>query len=172
MIVKTAALLRERLPDVGITALTGYAQQAKKIRGLAYAENIALQSKTAEAFQGREDDVILLSITRSRKTAAIAVDQKCSIGFLKQPKRQNVVTSRAKNLMVIFGNAELLLMDEHWRQVLVYCHGIGCLYNVPPRILQTVLSGVSATDSPMPPSVPPCAADTDDCVDRPWEREE
>jgi AAA domain/Protein kinase domain len=71
-------LLREKLPQ--------------------YAEAVY----TVDAFQGREADVVILSLVR---TNGLPVDDpKRRIGFLETAQRSNVLLSRARELLVIVGD--------------------------------------------------------------------
>jgi superfamily I DNA and/or RNA helicase len=42
------------------------------------------------------------------------------VGFLKDPRRVNVATSRAQYAQFIFGNANALLQNELWKKL--YCY--------------------------------------------------
>lgn len=85
--------------DIGI--ITGYRGQKELIRKsvnnsgydkLAKGINI----NTLDAFQGRENDIIIYSTVRTKN----------SIGFQKEKERVNVAFSRAKNLLIICGNMD------------------------------------------------------------------
>lgn len=80
---------------------------------------------TVEEFQGQEFDVILISTVRSCDEY-IPYDISHSLGFVACPKRLNVALSRAKSLMVIVGNPNLLCQDVYWRSVVKYCRENGC----------------------------------------------
>lgn len=74
---------------------------------------------TTESFQGDERDVILISTTRQRTYSAEGEDH---IGFLGNPKRLNVLLSRAKVTTIIVGNPHVLRTNENWRKVINHCH--------------------------------------------------
>ena len=44
-----------------------------------------------------------------------------NLGFVSCSKRFNVAVTRAKAALVIFGNPILLMEDESWRQLILYC---------------------------------------------------
>ena len=44
-----------------------------------------------------------------------------SLGFVQCPKRMNVAISRARYLMMVFGNPHLLYLDQCWRTYIQYC---------------------------------------------------
>lgn len=75
-----------------ITVLTPYSSQR-----LLLEERIFPKAKvfTVDGFQGRESEIIILSLVRTEK-----------IGFLEEARRLNVALTRAKDLLVIVGNSE------------------------------------------------------------------
>ena len=54
---------------------------------------------TVDSYQGKENRIIILSLTRS--------DKQKSPGFLRTPNRINVAMSRAMDRLLIIGNAEM-----------------------------------------------------------------
>ncbi|KAM8719655.1 hypothetical protein ACLKA7_005822 [Drosophila subpalustris] len=107
-------------PDqVGI--LTPYAKQVKTLRSLFTAVDVATPKiGTVEEFQGQERDIMLISTVRSSH-AVLESDARLNLGFVRCRKRMNVATSRARCLMIVFGNPHLLSVDECWCQLIVYC---------------------------------------------------
>lgn len=85
--------------DIGI--ITGYRGQKdlirKSVNNSGY-DRIAkgIDINTLDAFQGRENDIIIYSTVRTKK----------SIGFQKEKERVNVAFSRAKNLLIICGDMD------------------------------------------------------------------
>ena len=74
--------------------------ELEKERGWRYkAKNqpIKVRVSIVDRFQGQEQDIVILSLTRSNK--------KGIIGFLKNMQRVNVSLSRAKQNLLIVGNA-------------------------------------------------------------------
>lgn len=84
--------------DIGI--ITGYSGQRdllrKTIKAGNYAELASIDINTLDAFQGRENDIIIYSTVRT----------KDSIGFQKEKERVNVAFSRAKKLLIICGDKD------------------------------------------------------------------
>lgn len=85
--------------DMGI--ITGYRGQKeliiKTIKNNGF-DKIAkvIDINTLDAFQGRENDIIIYSTVRTQRT----------IGFQKEKERVNVAFSRAKKLLIICGNLD------------------------------------------------------------------
>jgi hypothetical protein len=59
-----------------------------------------IRAATIDNFQGEEADIVIISLVRSNLQG--------NIGFLKEPDRVNVMLSRARNGMILFGNLETL----------------------------------------------------------------
>jgi len=63
---------------------------------------------------------MLISTVRSSESI-LRIDTRLSLGFVCCNKRMNVAVSRARAMMIIFGNPHLLAVDECWRQLILYC---------------------------------------------------
>ncbi len=61
---------------------------------------------TADSFQGREKDVIIISLTRS--------NDKGEIGFLNDTRRMNVAMTRAKKKLIIFGDSATISHNKFY----------------------------------------------------------
>lgn len=71
-------------------------------------------------FHSKERDIMLISTVRSA-TTLLHADARLSLGFVLCKKRMNVACSRARALMVIFGNPHLLSVDDCWRHLITFC---------------------------------------------------
>ncbi|XP_015587394.1 probable RNA helicase armi isoform X2 [Cephus cinctus] len=114
--------------DIGI--ITPYQKQVRQIRELLFELDLVLPKVgSVEEFQGQERNVIILSTVRSTSNL-VPEDIKHAIGFIASPRRLNVAITRARALLIILGNPDLLSKDPYWRSVLIYCieHGgyTGC----------------------------------------------
>lgn len=88
---------------IEIAVIAGYAAQARQIddalRGLRIRRpELDINCNSVDAFQGKEADVCIYSVTRSNNE-----DQ---LGFLKETSRLNVALSRARDALVIIGDDE------------------------------------------------------------------
>lgn len=82
--------------DIGI--ITGYSGQKdilrNSIKAIGYDKIAQIDINVLDAFQGRENDIIIYSTVRTDN----------SIGFQKEKERVNVAFSRAKKLLIICGD--------------------------------------------------------------------
>lgn len=91
--------------EAAIGVICMYAEQKKRIRqkikkvGLSEALMSLLKIDTVDSYQGKENRIIILSVTRS--------EQKQSPGFLRLPNRINVALSRAMDRLVIVGDKRM-----------------------------------------------------------------
>ncbi|KAF1730682.1 NFX1-type zinc finger-containing protein 1 [Beauveria bassiana] len=60
-----------------------------------------IRLSTIDNYQGEESDIVVVSLTRS--------NNRGDIGFMKSPERLNVLLSRARNGIILFGNMETFL---------------------------------------------------------------
>ena len=84
--------------DIGI--ITGYSAQKdlikKAIKARQFDDIANININTLDAFQGRENDIIIYSTVRTNN----------SIGFQKEKERVNVAFSRARKLFIICGDMD------------------------------------------------------------------
>ncbi|KAI0954385.1 hypothetical protein AcV7_007636 [Taiwanofungus camphoratus] len=69
---------------------------------------------TIDNYQGEESDIVIVSLTRSNSSH--------DIGFMRSPERLNVMLSRARDALIMIGNAETFLTarggSELWSRVI------------------------------------------------------
>lgn len=106
-------LVKSAKHSIGI--ITFYAQQRdlieRRLQVIPGSQDV--KPRTVDAFQGKQADVILLSMVRSNPGK--------ELGFLNSPNRLNVALSRARRLLVIVGDGETLSANQHARDVFDYC---------------------------------------------------
>ena len=117
------------LADIGI--ITPYNRQAQKLRAMAraraaagraqWANSSALMIGSVELFQGQERRVIVVSAVRSQLATLDSFDVKFQLGFVRQPKRLNVALTRAKQALIVVGNASVLETDPNWLAFMRHC---------------------------------------------------
>lgn len=84
-----------------VAVLTGYAGQrdliSRQIAGsLRDWKNITIECATVDAFQGRQADIAIYSVTRSNRSG--------KIGFLVEERRLNVALSRGRDALILVGD--------------------------------------------------------------------
>eukprot|EP00474_Spongospora_subterranea_P006170 CRZ06628.1 hypothetical protein [Spongospora subterranea] len=86
----------------------------------------SIRVSTVDNFQGEESLIVLVSLVRSNNRAVI--------GFLKQKERINVLLSRAKASLIIFGSKECLVSASPiWKNVINGCDVFDGVPIVCPR---------------------------------------
>ncbi len=102
--------------DIGvITPYKDHEEYMKKI-----IENIEI--KSVDGFQGKEKEVIVLSLVRA--------NEEEEIGFLRDKRRLNVAITRAKRKLIIVGDVATLSSDPTYRHLVEYIDKNGLLLNV------------------------------------------
>ncbi|CAF1293570.1 unnamed protein product [Adineta steineri] len=69
--------------------------------------NVYAEVRTVDGFQRREKNIILISLVRS--------NNENEIGFLVNEQRMNVLLTRAKCAMIVFGNKKTLISNNLWK---------------------------------------------------------
>ncbi|XP_039484922.1 probable RNA helicase armi [Drosophila santomea] len=117
----TIALYRANVTADQIGILTPYMKQVKMLRNMFIGTDVVMPKiGSVEEFQGQERDIMLISTVRSSESI-LRMDARLSLGFVRCSKRMNVAISRARAMMIIFGNPHLLAVDECWRQLILFC---------------------------------------------------
>jgi serine/threonine protein kinase len=100
LFVFTRGAVPKSMPTIAV--ISGYAPQVSLIRNLIRREPtldaLTVECASVHAFQGREVDICIYSITRH--------NERHQIGMLKDWRHLNVALSRAKNFLVIVGGLE------------------------------------------------------------------
>lgn len=113
-------LLRMGVDTLDIGVITPYDDQKDLISSKINNEEIEVD--TVDGFQGREKEVIILSLTRS--------NQENDIGFLKDLRRLNVSITRAKRKLIMIGDSGTVSTDEVFRKMIDYVKQVGELVEV------------------------------------------
>ena len=71
-----------------------------------------VEVKTVDGFQGREKEVIIISLVRSNPEE--------EIGFLDDLRRLNVALTRAKRKLIIIGDSKTLSSNETYKKLIDY----------------------------------------------------
>src|SRR5690606_21521362 len=88
-----------------IGVISFYGEQGKRLQRMIDQElrmpHLTIRTETVDRFQGRERDIIVLSMVRNNKI------KHCYIGFAKDYHGLNVKLSRAKKLLVHVGSSSM-----------------------------------------------------------------
>ena len=77
-----------------------------------HLKGLEVEIKSVDGFQGREKQVIILSLVRSNLEG--------DIGFLKDKRRINVAITRAKRKLIIVGDSQTLSTNKIFRDLIQY----------------------------------------------------
>ncbi|KAI1099971.1 P-loop containing nucleoside triphosphate hydrolase protein [Jackrogersella minutella] len=135
------ALLTTGVPAAEIGVMTHYRSQLSLLKhGLrGHGSNIELH--TADRFQGRDKEVVILSLVRS--------NEACSIGdLLKDWRRINVAFTRAKTKLVVLGSRSTLIGagdQEMLSRFVRLMEGRNWAYDLPADALESHFFEEAAT---------------------------
>ena len=99
-----------RLSDLKITVLSPY---TKQIQALRHRLPSSVTCSTIDSFQGRESDIIIFSTVRCNVEG--------DVGFLDDPRRLNVMWTRARLALIIVGDRRTLSGNPLWKRALDAC---------------------------------------------------
>jgi len=114
--------------DIGI--ITPYDDQVDLISSHAKVE-----VNTVDGYQGREKEIIIISMVRSNKQGRI--------GFLSDLRRLNVSLTRARRKLIIIGDSETLKAHPSYSRLIEYSHRNGLYYRLVEESIRTSLSNFS-----------------------------
>ena len=97
----------QRFQKSGIYVITPYNAQKNVIADLYAAKGMQEQVISIDSSQGREFDIVFVSMVRTKPGA-----------FIQEYNRINVAITRAKHGLVIVGNARNLSRDQKWASLL------------------------------------------------------
>lgn len=106
--------------EIGI--ISPYSGQCGKIRQLLGRSDCKLEGLKVgpvEEFQGAERVAIIISTVRSRSRNLLQ-DLRHDLGFVGNGRRLNVAITRARSLLIVVGDPNILGLDPTWRQFLQY----------------------------------------------------
>jgi predicted DNA helicase len=92
-----------------VAILTPYLAQVKRLR-LSNREKVEIGS--IDSFQGREKEVVILSLVRSNDTG--------EVGFLSDTRRMNVAMTRARRLLIVIGDSATISRHPFYNDFIDY----------------------------------------------------
>lgn len=113
-VIISRSLMRMGVKPEEIGIITPYDDQVDLISSM-----IDVEVNSVDGFQGREKDVIIISMVRSNRNG--------SIGFLKDLRRLNVSLTRARRKLIIIGDSKTLSAHPSYRRLTEFCRKRGFL---------------------------------------------
>ena len=113
---RVRALIKAGLPATSIGIISPYRAQADFLREkLSDLEGLEVDS--VDAFQGREKEVILVSLVRS--------NTEQQVGFLNDLRRMNVAITRARRHLLVVGDSATLTAHPFYNRFIERAHALG-----------------------------------------------
>jgi predicted DNA helicase len=114
-----------QLLDAGVAAaniavITPYAAQVRLLRGQLPLSGLEIDS--VDGFQGREKEVVVISLVRS--------NPRGEIGFLGDVRRMNVAMTRARRKLIMVGDGATLSGHPFYRRAIEYMESLGAYRTV------------------------------------------
>ncbi|HYY89038.1 MAG TPA: AAA domain-containing protein, partial [Chloroflexota bacterium] len=123
-------------PNLTIGVITAYAEQRDLLRRLMgphdWPPERQLEIDTVDAFEGREKDIIVLSLVRSNR--------RRDIGFLRLEQRLNVAVSRSRRLIILVGDTSTL-RSGYFHHLIQTAQSVGQIVPAPKLIGQLLHRG-------------------------------
>ncbi len=108
------------LTPAQIAVITPYKDQVDLLSRRNKLEN--LEINTVDGFQGREKEMVILSLVRSNSTK--------KIGFLRDLRRINVALTRAKRKLVLIGDSNTITCHQMYENLIRYVKDKGLYYKL------------------------------------------
>jgi len=136
------SLLTVGVPASSIGVITHYRSQLALLRyGLRNSNNVEMD--TADRFQGRDKEVIILSLVRSNEAKSLG-------DLLKDWRRINVALTRAKTKLLVIGSRETLkgnASEEMVSKFVRLMEDRSWVYDLPKGALESHLFDACATQA-------------------------
>ena len=114
------ALMAAGLSEDMVGMISPYWAQAGLLRSLMWegAGRLGVEVRTVDGYQGREKEVVVVSLVRSNPSGAV--------GFLEESRRLNVDVTRARRCAIIIGDAMTLATDPAIASLVDFCQENNC----------------------------------------------
>ncbi|MBY0524105.1 MAG: AAA family ATPase [Gemmataceae bacterium] len=117
---KVRALLALSVSADQIAVIAPYSAQVRLLRERLPIEGLEIDS--VDGFQGREKEVVIVSLVRSNR--------ENDIGFLGDVRRMNVALTRARRFLLVIGDSATLGGHPFYQRLLGYFESIGAYRSV------------------------------------------
>jgi superfamily I DNA and/or RNA helicase len=121
---KIAALIEAGLQPAQIAVISPYAAQVRLLREKLGQRDDAegVEVDTVDGFQGREQEVVIISLVRSNNAG--------EIGFLGDTRRMNVALTRARRKLILLGDSATIGGHPFYSRLLEYFEQVGAYHTV------------------------------------------
>lgn len=113
-------MLEFGVSEKDIAIIAPYAAQVRHLRNLLGSTEIEVD--TVDGFQGREKDLVVLTMVRSNRNR--------EIGFLSDLRRTNVAMTRARKKIIFIGDSATLSVDPFYSKLIDYFENEGAYASV------------------------------------------
>jgi len=103
-------LLESGIDPDQLAIIAPYAAQTRWLRSRTALRQVEID--TVDGFQGREKEVVLITLTRS--------NDRGEIGFLADTRRTNVALTRARRKLIVVGDSATLATDPFYARLFEY----------------------------------------------------
>lgn len=110
--------LMMKIPEDWIGVVTPYDDQVN----LLGKSLPGVRVSTVDGFQGREKEIILLSLVRSNPQG--------EVGFLRDTRRLNVALTRACSKLVVIGDSATVSQEEIYKEFIDFVKKKGCYFQI------------------------------------------
>jgi len=117
---KVTALLAAGVKASDIGVITPYSAQVRFLREEMKQPDVEINS--VDGFQGREKEVIIISLVRSNIEG--------EIGFLGDTRRMNVALTRARRKLIVIGDSATITVNSFYQRLVTYFERIGAYHSV------------------------------------------
>jgi len=125
-LVLTLLQMGAKAEQIGV--ISPYAAQVKRIKKELDFEDMVIEIKSVDGFQGREKEIILISFVRS--------NDEGRIGFLRDLRRLNVAITRARRKLICVGDSQTLRHDGVYGKFLDYIAQNGTIRRLDARTIE------------------------------------
>ncbi|KAL5113950.1 DNA replication endonuclease-helicase Dna2 [Pleosporales sp. CAS-2024a] len=108
---------------------------------------VGVELHTADKFQGRDKEVIIVSCVRSNKNGVVG-------DLLKDRRRVNVAFTRARSKLVILGSEKTLSSNELLRDIVILCREKGWVHDLQVDAVDSHAFDESVTQTGKTPTRP------------------
>ena len=123
------SLITTGVPPSQIGVITLYRSQLALLKQNLHHHHPAVEMHTADKFQGRDKEVVILSLVRS--------NERRNVGdLLKDWRRVNVAFTRARTKLLVVGSAQTIRGNELLEKFVTLMEGRGWMYNLPKGALE------------------------------------